>query len=663
VTAFSNDSQQTWQRLFPTNSWWKTSAWKLIVLAVLAGILLAMMFLIGLMVVDLFDHQGRVELTVEELEVASDLFGSSLGVTRPSVTTNLSETIVLEDRGILATLWHFRDRLWTRPLADLYQRMPALRQNSSALVVLLLAGAVVGLLRGLALSGCRLISARVGIRAADQLRRSLHRQAMRLGPSDLLDQQVNDAYQLFVGDTATVRNGVSAYVYRVGLHPITLTVLTILAVLTSPRLFMQMLFPLLGCWLLVERERSRNKQAERLAEAEAEHRTNVLAESLLKTRLIRGYSMEPFESEQFNRHLEQSSKSTLSFRKRDVFSRWLCWLLVLGCVLLIVLLMGIKVLLPLDHSQHLQLAEISLLSLCFGFAYRPLAKLRQFKSVYKETALAAERVYRYLSQIPEVGQAVGAKFLDPLSKAITFENVTYAAPGANGKKLLDQLELKIPAGGMTVIAAANSLEARAMLYMLPRFLEPQSGRVLIDGEDIAWVTLESLRAETLYVGGPDPFFTGSVLDNITCGDEKYGLSEAMNAAKRVHAHNFIQKLPNGYETRLGEHGEQLDASEAYRLGLARAILRNPTLLILEEPENIESDEAKSMIDDAHDQVAKDRSVIIIPSRMHTIRNSDRIILLDQGKVATMNTHANLLAGNELYRHWEYTKFNIFRHMS
>lgn len=157
MTAFSTESQQTWQRLFPTQAWWKTSAWKLVILAVLAGLLLAIMFLISLMVVDLFDNNGRLVLTSEELPVAGDLFGESLGVTTPTVTTNLSETIVLEDRGILATLWHFRDRLWTRPLIQLYQQMPALQQNSSALVVLLLAGAVVGLLRGLTLSGCRLI--------------------------------------------------------------------------------------------------------------------------------------------------------------------------------------------------------------------------------------------------------------------------------------------------------------------------------------------------------------------------------------------------------------------------------------------------------------------------------------------------------------------------
>ena len=662
MTPFSNDTDTTWQRLFPRAQWWKTSAWLAIPLGVLSGLLLAMLFLVGLMVVDLFDRQGRVAFTPEEILLAQELFGESLDLVRPAQAMNVSETITLENKGIVGTLWHFRDRLWTRPLIVWYRQVPLLQQNSSALLVLLLTGAVLGLIRGSLHSGIRLISTGIGLQAADQMRRELHRQSMRLGPSDLLDYQVHQAFKLFTQDTVIVRDGISSFVYRISLHSITLVILMLLAIMTSPRLFMQLIFPLLGCWVLVERERQHIRQAERLSDAEAEHRSNVLAESLLKTRLIRGYSMEPFESEHFQKHLEQFSRSTLTVRKRDVFSRWLCWGLVVGCVVVLALLMGIKVLLPEEHPQHLTLAETVLLSSCFGFAYRPLVKLQQLIGMRKETSLAAERVYRYLAQIPEVGQAVGAKFLDPLSKAITFENVTYSLPGVSGKKLLDQLEVKIPAGGITVIASANPLEARALIYMLPRFLEPQSGRVLIDGEDIAWVTLESLRAETLYVGGVDPFFTGTVYENITCGDEKYTLSDAMTAAKRVHAHNFIQRLSNGYETMLGEHGEQLDASEAYRLGLARAILRNPALLILEEPEGIASEEAKSMIDDAHDQVAQNRTVLIIPSRMHTIRKSDRIVLLYQGKVATVNTHANLLAGNELYRHWEYMKFNIFRHV-
>ena len=660
MSEFSNDTQNTWKRLFSRHMWWKSEAWHVPVLSVISGLLLAVLLLITMLVVDLFDFRGAVTLTPVQSREAAKLFGSSLELVLPHEDVQASETVLLQDRGILGSLWHFRNRPWTRPVIALYQQFPELRRNSSALMVLLLAGVFIGLLRGIVMARSRLVAARVGMLPANQLRRSLHRQAMRLGPSDLKDIQVEQAYELFTGDTAVVSNGVSAYVYRLGLHPITLIILMSVAMLVSPRLFMQMFVPLLGCWILVERERARYNHKRLLAESEADHRLNLLAESLRKTRLIRGYSMEAFESSQFAQRLDKFSSSMFSVRRRDVFSRWLCWGLVLICVLVLVLLVGIKVLLPEDHPQSLRLSQITLLGLCFGLAYLPLARLQSLRGIYKETALSADRVYRYMAQIPEVGQAVGAKFLEPLTKWLTFENVSYSLPGSHGKVLLDQIEMKLPAGGITVIATSDPLEARALLYLLPRFIEPQSGRVLIDGEDIAWVTFESLRAEAQYVGGHNAFFTGTILENITCGDTAYSRSDAMAAAKTVHAHQFVQHLPQGYDTILGEHGEQLDAGQSYRLGLARAMLRNPNLLLLEEPTELLTEDAKSMIDDAYDNVSKGRSVIVIPSRMQTIRRSDRIVLLHHGKVATVNTHDELLAGNELYRHWEYVKFNVFR---
>src|SRR5690606_10288662 len=116
-----------------------------------------------------------------------------------------------------------------------------------------------------------------------------------------------------------------------------------------------------------------------------------------------------------------------------------------------------------------------------------------------------------------------------------------------------------------------------------RFIEPTRGRVLFDGEDIAWGTLESIRTEVIYVGGDDPVLSGTVLENIVCGDNRYSLQDAIEAAKLVHAHKFITQLPQGYETMLGERGEQLDVGAAFRLGLARAALRDPAVLIIEEP--------------------------------------------------------------------------------
>ena len=290
---------------------------------------------------------------------------------------------------------------------------------------------------------------------------------------------------------------------------------------------------------------------------------------------------------------------------------------------------------------------------------RPLEALWSLPKERSEASLAADAIYRYLDRIPEVSQTVGAKFLEPLGKTLQFESVSYLLP--DKKALLDNLDLKLPAGTTTAVVSLDPLESRCLAYLLPRFIEPHPGRILFDGEDIAWVTLESLRAETVYVGGLDPFFTGSVRDNISCGNSQYSLQAITEAAKTTHAHNFILKLQQGYETVLGEHGEQLDESAGFRLGLARAMLRNPALMIIEEPEVLLDDDSKALLEDAYNRIVRDRTVLFLPSRLSTVKRVDRIVLLHQGKVEAIGNHNQLLKSSPLYRHWEYIRFNEFRY--
>ncbi len=132
------------------------------------------------------------------------------------------------------------------------------------------------------------------------------------------------------------------------------------------------------------------------------------------------------------------------------------------------------------------------------------------------------------------------------------------------------------------------------------------------------------------------------------------------AAKTAHAHNFILKLPQGYETVIGEHGERLDAGQGFRLGLARAILRNPSLLIIEEPTDSLDDDTKSLMDDSYNRIVRGRTVIFLPNRLSTLRRSEKVVFLHRGKVEAQGSYHELVKNSTLFRHWEYMHFNQFR---
>jgi ABC-type multidrug transport system fused ATPase/permease subunit len=269
-------------------------------------------------------------------------------------------------------------------------------------------------------------------------------------------------------------------------------------------------------------------------------------------------------------------------------------------------------------------------------------------------------VKRYLGEIPEVGQAVGARFVEPVSKEIVFEGVSYLH---HGRPILEKLNVSFPAHTTTALVSPEPLTARVLAQLLPRFIEPQVGRILFDNQDIAFGTLESLRTETMFVSGRDSILTGTILENLTCGDSSISLPDATEAAKKSHAHNFIARLPQGYETVVGERGVTLDSGECFRLAIARALLRDPAVLIIEEPDVSLDDDAKSLLDDVFARITPNRTVFFLPTRLSTIKRCGRVLLLREGAIVADGKHADLVRHSEEYRHWEYTQFNAFQRRS
>ena len=640
------------RRAFPPREYVRgrslTSAlWAFVATLLLCGVLLALY-----LVADLLISRGLVFVSGADVAELRALKGEEVVDVAAPDGYRLPEG----DRGILHAVWANRGGFLGPGLAWLYRQVGALRSNLPALFTLIGAAVLMGLLRSLCLSRARLAAARATAATVTRLRKSLHRQALRLGPSDLTDEGAKEALGLFTDDGETLRQGLQDGVQRLGKHPAKIAVLTLFALLVSPLTTLQIALPLLFCWWLLRRQAVAVKAARLVAEHRSGRALRLLAEGLTKARVVRGYGMEEFESDRFNTHLGRYQSDLAAANRRARLSRGLARaaLVIAGAVVLGIL--GAKV---LNTGGSFTPAHALLLLGIAGCLIKPLNELADLHRDRHAAAVAAERIYRYLNRVPEVGQAVGAKFLQPLSHALTFDDVHYTDP--RGRKLLDGVTVALPAGSVTAIAAPEALEAKALVSLPPRFLEPQRGRVKYDGEDIAWVTLESLRAETVYVGGGDPCFTGSVRENLTGGDQEIPLSKVIDAAKTAHVHNFVQRFPQGYETVLGEFGEALTPGQLFRLGLARAVLRDPAVLIVEEPADGLDEDSKAQLDDTFARIFPGRTVLLLPGRMTTLRRADRVVLLHRGKVEAVGPREELVQKVPLYRHWEYVRFNVFRH--
>lgn len=621
----------------------------------LLGLLLVELWLMA----SLFVDRGRVVVGADDVPAMREMIAVPEKPKDDEAAEQNEMDTEVKDSGIFPSVWRSRSCPCGKLLLAAYKNVSSLQKNSTALAFLAFLTAVTGCLSAIFYSRGRTHAIGGAVEIVRAQRQAVHRQALRLGPSEIRSEHNGEIQTLFASEMDDLQEGSRAAILRLTRDPFKLVLLLILALAAAPFVAIVIILLLSGCWLLIAWQRQQGKGDRILGKSRSEEKLRLLSESLRTTRLVRGYGkeMEAFEDEQFRLHLSRLSEETTRWMGQDWVQRWGLAAVSAFVGSIVLLVVGHQL---LDESASLSLPSAMLLLGTVACMHAPMRNLWNLKRDVQSAGQVALRIERYLSQMPPVGQAVGAKFLQPMSKSLVFDNVVCA--GAGNRRLLDGCSFQVKAGTQVAVVSTDPWEARGVAYMLPRFIEPSSGKILIDGNDIAWVTLESLRAEAIFVSTRDPFFTGSILQNICCGATHYTLQDATEAAKLTHAHNFIAKLPQGYETVVGEHGEPLDAGQSFRLGLARAILRDPAILIIEEPEDTLDEGAKSLLDDAFNRIAQGgRTVIYLPRRMSTLRRVDEIVLLHKGKVEAIGNHAALVRSSPLYCHWEYLNFNTFRH--
>jgi len=535
-------------------------------------------------------------------------------------------------------------------VGGIFGQWPPMGDEQSSVAVLVVMGAILAVGEVGALIWLDRCSRRLSLCVAGRLRTLLHEQTYRLGASELLGVSRSRPEVLFFEKVESVRTGLLTW-HRTWLRSV-LVVGLLLGVSLAENLWLTLLAILLtysGLRIYRGLKAGVQEQGTRWAELSEKLKTRLM-QSLRLAPLTAGYSMGGTSTAAFKDLLAEYHSAEL--HAESVAWRLRPW------GLLIVLLASGFLLLIVGLSEHTTLAGVFVSAGCLLAAYFPAVKLYKLRPRKVDAEAAAGEIFAYLDRGPGIAQIEHPEPLERLQKQIRLDHVTLA--DRSGRRLLDGVSLTIPATGRSAVLASDPQMPLALAGLFVRFYDPASGRILYDDHDIRRATLDTVRGQAVLVAADSLLFPGTIAANITCGDSGFTTLQINDAAKRARAAEVVQALPEGLSTAIDGHNSGITTDQAFRIAIARALLRGPSLLIVEEPAGDFDEATARKLDEALQEAARSAALIIIPARLSTLRSVDRIYLFHEGKLHTEGTHTELLQSSELYRHMIYVRFNTFR---
>ncbi len=365
--------------------------------------------------------------------------------------------------------------------------------------------------------------------------------------------------------------------------------------------------------------------------------TERLNETMTGIRIVKAFAMEDYERERFRQVNDTLFNAFMRrFKVRALSNPVMETLGGLG-VCAIVTYGGYQVI----AGESTQGTFFSFMTALF-LLYEPIKRMNEANITIQEGVSAGERIFAVLDAESEVEDRPGANDLETVKGEVIFDGVSFAY---DREQVLKDITLRINAGEAIAIVGESGVGKSTLLDLLPRFYDVSSGRILVDGTDVRDVTQRSLRQNIGIVTQQTILFDDTIRNNIAYGRPDLPAEEVTAAAKAAHAHNFITALPNGYDTQIGENGIRLSGGERQRIAIARALLKDPPVLILDEAtSNLDSDSEKA-VQSALEVLMRGRTTLVVAHRLSTVRNADRIYVLVAGRIVEEGSHEELLARN------------------
>jgi ATP-binding cassette, subfamily B, bacterial MsbA len=368
--------------------------------------------------------------------------------------------------------------------------------------------------------------------------------------------------------------------------------------------------------------------------------TSILKETITGNRIVKGFGMEEYEVRRFTESLRKVQRQELRGARLVSLSPPIMELVGAVAAAFLIAYAGYNI-----SRGSLNPGQFSTFLTALVWLYASVKNLAKINNDFQQSMAATRRVFEMMDADLEIRERPGAGELSPFRSEIRFRDVSF---GYGDKPVLQGVNLSVRAGTVLAIVGSSGAGKTTLVNLLPRFYDVTGGAITIDGTDIREISLASLRRQIGIVTQEVLLFDDTVRNNIAYGRQDVSLSEVEGAARAAYAHDFIMRLPRGYDTRLGEAGHLLSVGERQRISIARALLKNSPILILDEATSALDTESEAMVQNALDNLMKGRTVFVIAHRLSTVRNADVITVLERGRIVEEGSHESLLAGKGAY---------------
>lgn len=435
-----------------------------------------------------------------------------------------------------------------------------------------------------------------------------------------------------------LNNGIAQFL----IQPVTIVVLLIYGALIYWKMVVLIIFLVPLASLFIQWFSKKMRAIGRRIQAKAGDILQVLVETISAIRVVKAFNTEEREINRFNEENRKNFQALMKGARLNAAFTPVVELTASLFIALVLFYVGYEML-----RGNLQQQDIGTLLVIFLTVGEPIRAMSISFSVLPHTLAAVDRIYSIFDEVPDVQEAPTAYNLPPVKGEIVFSGVSFGyEPGV---MVLKEINLKINPGESVALVGPSGAGKTTIANLIPRFYDPVAGAIYLDGHNLKDVTFSSLRRQIGIVAQETILFAGTIAENIAYGKPGATREEIIAAAKIANAHDFITALPEGYQTVVGERGVSLSGGQRQRIAIARAVLLNPRILILDEATSSLDAESEALVQEALARIMKGRTSVIIAHRLSTVRKADRIIVVADGEIREEGSHEQLIKQPGLYR--------------